>query len=73
MAKYDLVGVDGNAFYIMGYTANALRKEGLGNLVDEMHKRATSGSYDNLICVCDEYVQMANKKAEENGYEEDEE
>ena len=73
MAKYDLVSIDGNAFSIMGYTARALRNEGLGNLVDEMQKKATSGDYYNLIAVCDGYVDMANQKAVENGYEDDEE
>ena len=72
MAKYDLVGQDGNAFALMGYTARALRREGLGNLCDEMQKKATSGDYSHLICVCDEYVQIANTKAVENGYEDDE-
>ena len=69
--KYDLVGVDGNAFSIMGYTSNALKREGLGDLVDEMQERATSGDYDNLLCVCMEYIDMANEKAVENGWEED--
>lgn len=73
MGKYNLVGVDGNAFSLMGYTARALKNEGLGNLSSEMQKRATSGDYYNLIAVCDEYVQMANKKAEENGWEGDDE
>ena len=73
MGKYNLVGVDGNAFSIMGYTARALRNEGLGNLSSEMQKKATSGDYYNLIAVCDEYVQMANEKAIENGYEEEDE
>ena len=72
MVKYNLVGVDGNAFSIMGYTARALRREGLGNLVDEMQKKAMSGDYYNLIAVCDEYVEMANEKAAENGYEDEE-
>ena len=66
MSKYSLVGVDGNAFSIMGYTARALKREGLRDKVDEMHKRAESGDYDNLIRVCLEYVDMANKKAEGN-------
>lgn len=63
MPKYDLVGQDGNAFALMGYTARALRNEGLGNLVSKMQKEATSGDYWNLIAVCDEYVQMANEQA----------
>lgn len=67
--KYSLVGVDGNAFSVMGYTTRALKREGLGDKVDEMHKKAMSGDYSNLICVCDEYVQMANKAHEERGEE----
>ena len=72
MGKYCLVGQDGNAFALMGYTVNALKREGLGNLKDAMYKEATSGDYNNLICVCDKYIDMANAKAEENGYEEEE-
>lgn len=69
MAKYSLVGVDGNAFSIMGYTSKALKREGLGNLVEEMREKATSGDYHNLIAVCDDYVDKANEAAYENGYE----
>ena len=73
MAKYSLVGQDGNAYALMGYTANALKREGLGNLQDEMYAKATAGDYNHLIIVCSEYVAKANEKAVENGYEEDEE
>lgn len=68
--KYDLVGVDGNAYSVMGYTARALKREGLGDLVDKMHEEAKSGDYSNLICVCMEYIDKANEKAIENGWEE---
>lgn len=61
--KYTLVGVDGNAYAIMGYTANALKREGLRNLVDQMYKEATSDDYDNLLVVCMKYVDMANEAA----------
>lgn len=73
MKAFNLVGVDGNAFSLMGYTANALRKAGLGDKVDEMRKKAMSGDYDNLICVCNEYVEMANEALglEDEDYEED--
>lgn len=73
MAKYDLVGQDGNAFALMGYTANALKREGLGDQVAEMRKRAMSGDYNNLIRVCDEYIQIANLKAEVGGEDDGEE
>ena len=71
--KYSLVGVDGNAYAIMGYTAKALRMEGLGDLKDEMYKEATSGDYNHLIVVCMEYIDKANEKAVENGYEDEDE
>lgn len=72
-SKYDLVGQDGNAFALMGYTARALKNEGLRELVPEMQQRATSGDYWDLIAVCDEYIQMANDAAIENGYIDDDE
>lgn len=60
---YSLVGVDGNAFAIMGYTSKALKREGLRDKVDEMRERATSGNYYQLIAVCEEYINMANEAA----------
>lgn len=73
MGKYCLVGQDGNAFALMGYTARALRNEGLGDLVSEMQSKATSGDYYHLIAVCDEYLDIANLKAEVSDEEEEEE
>ena len=68
MAKYDLVGVDGNAFALMGYTARALKNEGLRDKVEEMQSKAMASDYYHLIAVCDEYIEMAHDKARENGY-----
>lgn len=73
MAKYTLVGVDGNAYSVMGYTSRALKREGLGNLSEEMTQKATSGDYQNLLRVCMEYVDKANEAAYENGYEDNDE
>jgi len=67
--KYDLVGVDGNAFSVMGHTSRALKREGLRDLVDEMREKAMSGDYDNLLRVCMEYIDKANAAAEERGEE----
>lgn len=61
MAKFTLVGVDGNAYSVMGYTAKALRRAGLRDKVDEMYAEATSGDYDNLLRVCMGYIDMANE------------
>ena len=65
MDKYSLIGVDGNAYSIMGYTANALKQESLGHLVNQMYKEATSGDYNNLICVCMKYIDIANNAINE--------
>ena len=64
--EYTLVGVDGNAFSIMGYTSNALKQSGHRDLVDSMYKEATSGDYYNLISVCQHYIDIANGE-DENG------
>lgn len=61
MSKYNLVGQDGNAYALMGYTANAMRECGFKDEVSEMYTRATSGDYYNLIAVCDEYIQKCNE------------
>ena len=60
MGKYTLVGVDGNAYAIMDYTARALKWTGHRDLVEDMYKRATSGDYDNLVQVCMRYIDIAN-------------
>lgn len=62
--KYSLVGVDGNAFGIMGYTSRALKNEGLRDLVADMQSEAMSGDYDNLIQVCLKYLDIANLKSD---------
>ena len=62
---YTLVGVDGNAFAIMGYTSRALKQTGHRDLVDKMHKEATAGDYNNLIAVCNSYIDIANEGLED--------
>ena len=76
--RYSLVGVDGNAFAIMGYTSRALKEVGRRGLVDEMFAKATSGDYNHLIQVCMGYIDMANELVEEreeywSAFEEEEE
>lgn len=73
MSKYySLVGVDGNAYAIMGYTSRALKETGHRDLVDKMHSEATSGDYYNLIRVCDSYLDIANEGADEDEDEDEE-
>ena len=74
MSKYDLTEAqDSNAFNIMGYVTNALRREGLGDKIREYQDKATKSDYDNLLVESMGYLELANEKAIENGYEEEEE
>ncbi len=55
----DLVGVDGNAFSIMGYVNRALRKAGNSQAVrDAYQDAATEGDYDHLLRVSMLYAGM---------------
>jgi len=50
MEEYSLVGVDGNAFAVMGYVRRAMRTE--GKSIDEQNaytEDAMSGDYDSLL------------------------
>lgn len=59
--KYTLVGVNGNAYAIMGYVTRALRNEGMGELVDQYHKEATSSDYNHLLLTSMIFLDFANK------------
>lgn len=63
---YSLIGVDGNAFAIMGYTSRALKQTGHRDLVDKMHEEAMAGDYSNLIRACMKYIEIANASIEED-------
>lgn len=52
---------NGNAFCIMGYTANAMKECGLGDEIKEMRTRAMSSDYNNLCAVCQEYIDRCNE------------
>ena len=60
MEKYTLVGVNGNAYSVMGYTSRALKETGHKDLVSQMTTEAMSGDYNNLLCVCLKYIDIAN-------------
>lgn len=49
----DLTGPEGNAFVILGY-ANRFAKQ-LGLDANKIHEEMTSGDYENLIQVFDNY------------------
>ena len=60
---YSLIGIDGNAYNIMGYTANAMKNTGFTKEeIDKMYSEATSSDYDNLLVVCGNYIDMVNDR-----------
>lgn len=53
-----LVGIDGNAFSILGaFSSNARRQGWSKQQIDEVIKQATSGDYNNLIATIASNVQ----------------
>jgi len=49
----NLIGFNGNAFFILGKCIREMKRAGLGKEVqDEFVKEATSGNYDKLLATC---------------------
>ena len=60
--KYTLVGIDGNAFSVMGYVRRCMRECNCTN--EEMKdytSRAMSSDYNNLLCVSIEIIDKLNE------------
>lgn len=54
--KLDLVGLDGNAFALLGAFSSQARKEGwTKDEIDAVKGKAMSGSYDNLLVTLMDY------------------
>ena len=51
-----LVGEDGNAFAILGKVSRELRRAGHKDLAEEYMKEATSGDYNHLLAVTQDFV-----------------
>lgn len=57
--KYNLVGIDGNAFSIIGYVANAMQKEKCSSEdINKYKEDAMSSDYNHLLSIS---VDMINK------------
>ena len=56
--QVQLLGEDGNAFYIMGKVAQALRKAGYCELANEYLAEARKGNYDQLLQTTMNYVEV---------------
>lgn len=64
--KYDLVGVDGNAFCIMSYVISAMKECKFSKSDrDTYFKDATSSNYDHLIYVSAMMIEKCNQVADD--------
>jgi hypothetical protein len=62
--QFDMAGVDGNAFAVMGAVSKALRRAGNSPAVCEQYrKEAMSGDYDNCLRVSMVYSGMFEEAA----------
>jgi hypothetical protein len=63
MEKYCLVGVDGNAYAVMGYVRKAMKESGFNEKEIKAYlDDAMSGDYDHLLAVSVEMVDKCNER-----------
>ena len=73
MKAFTLVGVDGNAFSIMGYVRSAMKRAQMTSQdIDAYTKDATSSDYNHLLVVSCEMIDKVNEVLGLNKYDEDE-
>lgn len=73
MKAYTLIGINGNAYSIMGYVRNAMDDAKMTNDdIDAYVKDATSSDYDHLLAVSCEMIDRVNEILGLNDYDEDE-
>ena len=61
MKYFSLLGVDGNAFSIIAYTASAMKKVGFKDQIKQYTEQATSGDYDHLLSLSVEWIDKCNE------------
>lgn len=60
---YDLVGIDGNAFNVMGYVRRAMKECGFSkDEIEAYTKDATSGDYNHLLVVSMDIIDKCNER-----------
>lgn len=63
MKPFSLVGVDGNAFSVMGYVSRAMKQAGYTEEeIKQYTKQAMSSDYNHLLAVSVEFIDKCNEK-----------
>lgn len=66
MEKYNLVGIDGNAFSVIGYVTKAMKEQHLTTQeINNYTKDAMSSDYGHLLTVSVEMIDKCNEMAAE--------
>jgi hypothetical protein len=62
--KYDLVGIDGNAYAIMAYVSRAMKEQGFNpSQIGRYVASAKKKDYSHLISVSITYIDKCNERA----------
>ena len=68
MAKYNLIGINVNAFCIIGYVQKAMKREHKSEEeIAAYRKSAESSDYDNLLSVSIDMIEKLNEETEVTG------
>jgi len=60
---YSLIGIDGNAFSVMRYVREAMKKEDKSQEeIDKYLEDAQLSDYNNLLCVSSDMIDKLNGK-----------
>ena len=63
--KYSLIGINGNAFCVMGYVSLAMQEVGMSKEeINQYILNAMSSNYDHLLSVSFDMINDCNKLAE---------
>ena len=61
--EYSLIGINGNAYSVMGYVSSCMRKEGKSaEEIISYTTEAKSSDYDNLLRVSADVIDTLNKE-----------
>ena len=71
--KYNLVGVDGNAFAVMGYVVQCMKKENMtAEEIKAYRDKAMSDDYNNLLATSFDMIEQLNDKRQDEFSDDDE-
>lgn len=63
--KYSLIGINGNAYCVMGYVGRAMREVGMSKEeINQYHLNAMSSDYKYLLSVSLDMIDTCNKLAD---------